>query len=50
MIYRRVLRYYRPFTRQTVFGLLLALAGIALSLLKPWPFKIIVDGHHSARS
>src|ERR1700736_559336 len=42
-IYRRVLRYYRPFWRQTIFGLLLSLAGIGLNLLKPWPFKIIVD-------
>jgi len=42
-IYRRVLRYYRPFFPQTVVGLLLSLIGVGLSLLKPWPFKIIVD-------
>jgi len=42
-IYRRVLRYYRPFLSQTIFGLLLTVAGIGLNLLKPWPFKIIVD-------
>src|ERR1700731_2936661 len=42
-IYRRVLRYYRPFLPETIFGLLLTLAGIGLNLLKPWPFKIIVD-------
>src|SRR6266705_4365725 len=42
-IYRRVLRYYRPFWGQTVFGLVLSLCGIGLNLLKPWPFKIIVD-------
>src|SRR6266699_6776358 len=42
-IYRRVLRYYRPFLTQTVFGLCLSLIGIGLNLLKPWPFKIIVD-------
>lgn len=42
-IYRRVLRYYRPFLGQTVIGLVLSLCGIALNLLKPWPFKIIVD-------
>jgi ATP-binding cassette, subfamily B, bacterial len=42
-IYRRVLRYYRPFLWQTIFGLLLSLLGIGLNLLKPWPFKIIVD-------
>src|SRR5438105_64333 len=42
-IYRRVLRYYRPFLPQTVVGLLLSLIGIGLNLLKPWPFKIIID-------
>jgi len=52
-VYRRVLRYYRPFAAQTLFGLLLTLFGIALNLLKPWPFKIIVDDlipHHAIRS
>ncbi len=42
-IYRRVLRYYRPFLWQTIFGLWLSLLGVGLNLLKPWPFKIIVD-------
>ena len=42
-IYRRVLSYYRPFLGQTALGLLLTLCGIGLNLLKPWPFKIIVD-------
>src|SRR5436305_1207505 len=42
-IYRRVLGYYRPFLWQTIFGLCLALIGIGLNLLNPWPFKIIVD-------
>jgi ATP-binding cassette subfamily B protein len=42
-IYRRVLAYYRPFSLQTALGLVLSLAAIGLSLLKPWPFKIIVD-------
>jgi ATP-binding cassette subfamily B protein len=42
-IYRRILRYYRPFWPQTAVGLFLSLIGIALNLLKPWPFKIIVD-------
>lgn len=42
-IYRRILRYYRPFWPQTAVGLLLSLVGIGLNLLKPWPFKIIVD-------
>jgi len=42
-IYRRVLAYYRFFLPQTIAGLVLMLAGIGLNLLKPWPFKIIVD-------
>ncbi len=42
-IYRRVLRYYRPFLPQTLVGLILSLCGIGLNLLKPWPFKFIVD-------
>src|SRR5215472_13685392 len=42
-IYRRVLYYYQPFWAQTLIGLLLSLCGIGLNLLKPWPFKIIVD-------
>jgi ATP-binding cassette, subfamily B, bacterial len=42
-IYRRVLSYYRPFWPQTILGLLLSLGGIGLNLLKPWPFKMIVD-------
>src|SRR3989440_9747708 len=42
-IYRRVFRYYRPFLPRTIVGLLLSLLGIGLNLLKPWPFKIIVD-------
>src|SRR3954464_13998888 len=42
-IYRRVLRYYQPFWGKTTIGLFLSLIGIGLNLLKPWPFKIIVD-------
>src|SRR4051812_15687037 len=42
-IYRRVLSYYRPFSAQTALGLILSVAATALSLLRPWPFKIIVD-------
>src|SRR5213083_1248716 len=42
-IYRRVLRYYKPFWGQTIAGLFLSFIGIGLNLLKPWPFKIIVD-------
>ncbi|MGH8093605.1 MAG: ABC transporter ATP-binding protein [Chthoniobacterales bacterium] len=43
MIYRRVLRYYRPFLGPTIVGLALSLIGIGVNLLKPWPLKIIVD-------
>jgi ATP-binding cassette subfamily B protein/subfamily B ATP-binding cassette protein MsbA len=43
MIYRRVLRYYRPFLGPTVLGLFLSLLGIGVNLLKPWPLKFIVD-------
>src|SRR3954470_19268961 len=42
-IYRRVLQYYRPFLPQTTAGVLLSLVGIGLNLLKPWPFKFIID-------
>lgn len=43
MIYRRVLRYYRPFFPPTILGLALSLIGIGVNLLKPWPFKFIID-------
>ena len=42
-IYRRVLSYYRLFWGKTLLSLLLSLVGVGLNLLKPWPFKIIVD-------
>src|SRR5438093_9103529 len=42
-IYRRVLNYYRPFLPHTIIGLGISLIGIGLNLLKPWPFKMIVD-------
>jgi ATP-binding cassette, subfamily B, bacterial len=42
-IYRRVLLYYQLFWGKTIIGLFLSLVGIGLNLLKPWPFKIIVD-------
>ena len=43
-IYRRTLAYYRPFLGETVVALALGLVVTAFSLLKPWPFKYIVDG------
>ena len=42
-IYRRVLRYYRPFGRPTLAALGISLVTIGLNLLKPWPFGVIVD-------
>ncbi|MCK9589773.1 MAG: ABC transporter ATP-binding protein/permease [Terrimicrobiaceae bacterium] len=43
-IYARALRYFRPFLWPTLGGVLLTFAAIAFNLLKPWPFKYIVDG------
>src|SRR5437588_187274 len=42
-IYRRVLEYYRSFAAGTLIGVFFSLASIGLNLLKPWPFKVIVD-------
>ena len=43
-IYRRTLAYYRPFLWETVAALGLSLVVTGLNLLKPWPFKYILDG------
>jgi len=43
-IYLRTLRYFRAFGGQTLLAVILMSAGIGLNLLKPWPFKYIVDG------
>lgn len=43
-VYRRSLAYFRPFLGTTLAATLLTLASIAFSLLKPWPFKYLVDG------
>jgi ATP-binding cassette subfamily B protein/subfamily B ATP-binding cassette protein MsbA len=43
-IYLRTLRYFRAFTGQTLLAVALMSAGIGFNLLKPWPFKYIVDG------
>jgi ATP-binding cassette, subfamily B, bacterial len=43
-VYLRTLVYFRAFTGLTLLAVILMSAGIALSLLKPWPFKYIVDG------
>lgn len=43
-VYLRILRYLRPFWGWSVAGIGLSLAAIGLNLLRPWPFKFIVDG------
>src|SRR6184192_40948 len=43
MIYQRVLKYYRGFLTRSLIALGFAFAAIGFNLLKPWPFKIIVD-------
>ena len=43
-IYRRTLTYYRPFLGETLLALVLSLIVTGFNLLKPWPFKYIVDG------
>jgi ATP-binding cassette, subfamily B, bacterial len=43
-IYARTLRYFRPFLWATAGGVVFTLVTIAFNLLKPWPFKFIVDG------
>jgi ATP-binding cassette subfamily B protein/subfamily B ATP-binding cassette protein MsbA len=42
-VYRRALRYFRPFLGESLLGAVLMLAGIGFNLLKPWPFAIIID-------
>jgi ATP-binding cassette subfamily B protein/subfamily B ATP-binding cassette protein MsbA len=42
-IYRRVLKYYRGFLTRSLVALAFSFVAIGLNLLKPWPFKIIVD-------
>jgi ATP-binding cassette subfamily B protein len=43
-IYARTIQYFRPFLWVTAGGVALTLANIGFNLLKPWPFKFIVDG------
>ncbi|MFM8658122.1 MAG: ABC transporter transmembrane domain-containing protein, partial [Chthoniobacterales bacterium] len=49
-IYRRTLAYYRPFLGEIATALLLSLLVTGFNLLKPWPFKYIVDGVLTAGS
>lgn len=43
-LYRRTLAYFRPFLGPTLFATLLTFGSIGFNLLKPWPFKYIIDG------
>ncbi len=43
-IYLRTIRYFRAFAGQTLLAIFLMSVGIGFNLLKPWPFKYIVDG------
>ena len=40
---RRAVSLFHPFASPTLIGVLFTFLGIAFNLLKPWPFKIIVD-------
>ncbi|PWU10713.1 MAG: ABC transporter ATP-binding protein [Verrucomicrobia bacterium] len=43
-LYVRTLKYFRPYVFSTLIGVVLSLGTIGMNLLKPWPFKFIVDG------
>ena len=43
-LYFRIFRYFRQFLGKTLFSIFLMSFGVVLNLLKPWPFKYIVDG------
>ncbi len=43
-VYSRTLRYFRPFVWPTLGGLAAMLVAIGLNVLRPWPFKLIIDG------
>ena len=42
-VYRRAAQLLPAVLGQTMLGLVLSLCAIGLNLLKPWPFKVIVD-------
>jgi ATP-binding cassette subfamily B protein/subfamily B ATP-binding cassette protein MsbA len=43
-VYLRAFRYFRPFLLPTAAGIALSFVGIFFNILKPWPFKFLVDG------
>jgi len=42
-IYRRVFAYYRPFLKPTLWAAALTVVSIGFGLMRPWPFKYIID-------
>ncbi len=42
-VYRRTLRTYAPYKGSILFALVFVLLNIGADLLKPWPFKFIID-------
>jgi ATP-binding cassette subfamily B protein len=43
-VYARSFRYLKPVWPQSVLGLLFMLLATALSIIKPWPLKYLIDG------
>lgn len=43
-LYLRIFRYFHQFFWKTLLSIFLMAAGVCFNLLKPWPFKYIVDG------
>ncbi|MEO6846798.1 MAG: ABC transporter ATP-binding protein [Chthoniobacterales bacterium] len=42
-IYRRTLRYFRPYVVPSAGGVFFSLLAIGFNVLKPWPFAYIID-------
>ena len=43
-LYLRIFQYFRQFVWKTLLSIILMAVGVGMNLLKPWPFKYIVDG------
>ncbi len=43
-LYLRIFRYFNQFFWRTILSIFLMIAGVIINLLKPWPFKYMVDG------
>lgn len=48
-IYRRVFRYTRPYAASISAAIAIVLVCNALEVLKPWPFKLVIDNVLSAK-